>query len=228
MKHLSKYARFLNSPFAPRCAKRHLGANTETSYYKVSMPARAMNPPLRLIKRDVFPAFRRKSPSYEACLPLFFGSISMALRRHRSCVDGFPLIFVTLLLILLVEKNNYSGNKATSDTSSFANAISASAVMTRTSTKNLASSFNPFKTRRKNLNDIMVTYSRNDFEVIEPTKIKRILFWNEAYGSKDYGIGFGKEGFQQLSCPITNCFTTDNRTLLPSADEFDAVIFHLR
>lgn len=42
------------------------------------------------------------------------------------------------------------------------------------------------------------------------------------------GIGFGQEGFRQLNCPISDCFTTDNRSMLPAINEFDAIVFHLR
>lgn len=42
------------------------------------------------------------------------------------------------------------------------------------------------------------------------------------------GIGFGQQGFQKLNCPITDCFTTDNRSMLKTAAEFDAIVFHLR
>ena len=41
--------------------------------------------------------------------------------------------------------------------------------------------------------------------------LKYILFWNEAYGSKEYDIGFGRDGFVNSVCPETRCYTTANR-----------------
>ena len=58
-------------------------------------------------------------------------------------------------------------------------------------------------------------------------EMKYILFWNEAYGSKEYDLGFGRQPFYDNLCPETRCFATDNRTLMPE-DKFDAVFFHQR
>ena len=65
-----------------------------------------------------------------------------------------------------------------------------------------------------------------------PTKInslhfRYILFWNEAYGSKEYDLGFGREPFYTARCPETRCFTTANRNLKKHED-FDAIFFHQR
>ena len=54
-----------------------------------------------------------------------------------------------------------------------------------------------------------------------------ILFWNEAYGSKEYDLGFGREPFYNARCPETRCFTTANRNLKKHED-FDAIFFHQR
>ena len=58
-------------------------------------------------------------------------------------------------------------------------------------------------------------------------ELKYILFWNEAYGSKEYDLGFGRQPFFDNLCPETRCSATDNRTLMP-VDKFDAVFFHQR
>jgi len=58
-------------------------------------------------------------------------------------------------------------------------------------------------------------------------ELKYILFWNEAYGSKEYDLGFGREPFYTARCPETRCFTTADRTLKKHED-FDAIFFHQR
>ena len=59
------------------------------------------------------------------------------------------------------------------------------------------------------------------------SELKYILFWNEAYGSKEYDLGFGREPFYDNLCEETRCYATDNRDLKP-VEEFDAVFFHQR
>ena len=59
------------------------------------------------------------------------------------------------------------------------------------------------------------------------SELKYILFWNEAYGTKEYDIGFGRQPFYDNLCPETRCFATDDRNL-KQAEEFDAVFFHQR
>uniref|UniRef100_A0A0P6J2W8 Fucosyltransferase n=1 Tax=Daphnia magna TaxID=35525 RepID=A0A0P6J2W8_9CRUS len=57
---------------------------------------------------------------------------------------------------------------------------------------------------------------------------KTILFWNEGHaGNNTFDIGTGKDIFLKAGCPVWNCETTTNRTLL--ADEsYDAVVFNQR
>ncbi|XP_046448573.1 alpha-(1,3)-fucosyltransferase C-like [Daphnia pulex] len=57
------------------------------------------------------------------------------------------------------------------------------------------------------------------------TPFKRILFWNGVYGSKDYGIGIGRDAMKKSGCPVWQCETSDNRS---DVMEYDAVVFHLR
>ena len=88
---------------------------------------------------------------------------------------------------------------------------------------------NPFnEVAEYNINYIMNAYAFNDFGIgCQNLTVKRILFWNEAYGSKDYGIGFGDGGFTELNCPIARCWTTDDRNSM-AMEDFDAIVFHLR
>ena len=59
-------------------------------------------------------------------------------------------------------------------------------------------------------------------------KLKTILMWNEAYGTKEYDIGFGREPFFKYKCPETRCYSTSNRSYLQNVDDFDAILFHQR
>lgn len=58
--------------------------------------------------------------------------------------------------------------------------------------------------------------------------IKKILYFNKYFHLNDWRFGFGNEPFHAWNCPVTNCFTTDNRSLLPSLADFDAILFHAR
>lgn len=60
------------------------------------------------------------------------------------------------------------------------------------------------------------------------TSIKYILTWCEAYGSKKYFWDFGQEKFLEAGCPEARCFLTDDRDLLGSVADFDAILFHQR
>ncbi|XP_023320067.1 alpha-(1,3)-fucosyltransferase C [Eurytemora carolleeae] len=57
--------------------------------------------------------------------------------------------------------------------------------------------------------------------------LKYILHWNEAYGGKEYDIGFGREPFYSSLCPETRCVTTQDRSL-KNLEDFDAIVFHQR
>lgn len=62
---------------------------------------------------------------------------------------------------------------------------------------------------------------------LKESQWKKILIWNEGYGTKTMGFGFGRAPFQLAKCEVDTCFVTGNRTLLPF-EEFDSVIFHFR
>ncbi|XP_018332675.1 alpha-(1,3)-fucosyltransferase C-like [Agrilus planipennis] len=53
--------------------------------------------------------------------------------------------------------------------------------------------------------------------------LKYILYWTPFFDRKDFCIGFGSEPFK--SCEYKNCFSTDNRFLIPE-ELFDAILFH--
>ncbi|XP_066953135.1 alpha-(1,3)-fucosyltransferase C-like [Macrobrachium rosenbergii] len=59
------------------------------------------------------------------------------------------------------------------------------------------------------------------------TPLKKILFWNDVFGHKDFYLGFGQEPFVAAKCPISSCFATADRNLF-SPEEVDAVIWHVR
>ncbi|XP_064093213.1 alpha-(1,3)-fucosyltransferase C-like [Macrobrachium nipponense] len=57
--------------------------------------------------------------------------------------------------------------------------------------------------------------------------LKKILFWNDFFGDKSQGFGFGRDPFVKSGCRISTCFTTANRSLF-SLEEVDAVVWHVR
>nr|XP_027206512.1 alpha-(1,3)-fucosyltransferase C-like [Penaeus vannamei] len=57
--------------------------------------------------------------------------------------------------------------------------------------------------------------------------LKKILFWNDAYGNKHYGFGYGREPFIRAGCRINTCTTTAVRAKYP-LKKLDAVIWHFR
>ena len=75
--------------------------------------------------------------------------------------------------------------------------------------------------------NINLKVDRNRQKNATESDLKYILFWNEAYGTKEYDIGFGRQPFYDNLCPETRCFTTEDRNLKP-VEEFDAVFFHQR
>jgi hypothetical protein len=73
--------------------------------------------------------------------------------------------------------------------------------------------------------ELMAQYEQEALSSPEHVPYKKILFWNEAYGNKNYGVGIGPDVLKKAGCPVWQCETSDNRT---GAEEYDAVIFHLR
>ena len=45
------------------------------------------------------------------------------------------------------------------------------------------------------------------------------------YGSENFDIGYGRDAFRRLGCPVWQCETSDNRT---DVHNYDAILFHYR
>ena len=48
---------------------------------------------------------------------------------------------------------------------------------------------------------------------LDRQRLKYLLYWNEAYGSTEYGFCCGQQPFLEKDCPTKNCFATNNRWL---------------
>ncbi len=57
---------------------------------------------------------------------------------------------------------------------------------------------------------------------------KKILYFTSYFDMKDFAFGFGHEPFVTFNCPVHQCYATNNRSLLPSLADFDAILFHMR
>ena len=72
------------------------------------------------------------------------------------------------------------------------------------------------------LEQIIVSYNtikyNQDIKQIEVDKsernMKNVLFYTPFFSKQDYAFGFGNKPFVQNDCPVTNCFTTNDRQLL--------------
>jgi hypothetical protein len=74
--------------------------------------------------------------------------------------------------------------------------------------------------------NVLVNKSR--YRDVPRSGLKNILFWNDAYGVREYDVGSGQEHFYTNLCPDTRCYTTSNRSYLASVEDFDAVVIHQR
>jgi len=63
---------------------------------------------------------------------------------------------------------------------------------------------------------------------LEFDSYKKILYFNNYFHLADWRFGFGNDPFVASNCPVTNCYVTADRTLLPSLAHFDAILFHAR
>ena len=86
------------------------------------------------------------------------------------------------------------------------------------------------------LEEFIVNYNTNKYkeETIKLLKldessesVKKILFYTPFFSKKDYAFGFGNKPFVQNSCPVTNCFTTNDRQLLSKFFNAGLWSFHL-
>ena len=76
--------------------------------------------------------------------------------------------------------------------------------------------------------NVNLVVNKSRYRDVPKSKLKNILFWNDAYGVRTYDVGFGQEHFYSNLCPDTRCFTTSNRSYLKSVEDFDAVVIHQR
>ena len=45
-------------------------------------------------------------------------------------------------------------------------------------------------------------------------QLKKILFFTQYFSTNDWEFGFGQQPFIDYQCPVTNCYTTNNKSLL--------------
>ena len=58
----------------------------------------------------------------------------------------------------------------------------------------------------------IIQHDQKDLKKVE--KQKKILFFTPYFSLLDWQFGFGNQPFIDFQCPVTNCFTTNNRSLL--------------
>ncbi|XP_050692676.1 alpha-(1,3)-fucosyltransferase C-like isoform X2 [Eriocheir sinensis] len=63
--------------------------------------------------------------------------------------------------------------------------------------------------------------------LVDGTKLKIILYWNDVYGVKHFGLGYGHKPFLDAGCRVNTCLTTGNRQRYPP-DQLDALLWHYR
>ncbi len=76
--------------------------------------------------------------------------------------------------------------------------------------------------------NVNLLVNKTRYRDVPKERWKNILFWNDAYGTRRYDIGFGNEPFYEYRCPETRCYATANRSYLKSVADFDAVVIHQR
>ena len=45
-------------------------------------------------------------------------------------------------------------------------------------------------------------------------KMKKILYFTKFFEATNFGFGFEQKPFEDFGCPVTNCYATNNRSLL--------------
>ena len=55
---------------------------------------------------------------------------------------------------------------------------------------------------------------------------KKILYFNDFYENIDWNFGLGHAPFVDRDCPVSNCYVTNDRSVVGSLAEFDAILFH--
>ena len=74
--------------------------------------------------------------------------------------------------------------------------------------------------------DIVPSNKVDQTREIVPQQIKRILYWNDYYGSKNFGFCCGRGPYIKHKCPTSLCYTSKDRS--QDLKTFDAIVFHGR
>ena len=57
-------------------------------------------------------------------------------------------------------------------------------------------------------------------------KQKRILYWNDFYGNRNFGFCCGRSPYLKHNCHCHNCYTSKDKT--ENVSSFDVIVFHGR
>ena len=70
------------------------------------------------------------------------------------------------------------------------------------------------------------TISNHNAHAENPKKLKRILYWNDYYGSRNFGFCCGRGPYIKHKCLNSQCYTSKDRK--EDLESFDAIVFHGR
>ena len=62
--------------------------------------------------------------------------------------------------------------------------------------------------------DILPTRKNSTTSHPKFDELKKILLYNPYFSHADFEFGFGHEPFEKYECPVSNCYTTNNHSLL--------------
>ena len=62
--------------------------------------------------------------------------------------------------------------------------------------------------------DILPTRKKSTPSHPKFDELKKILLYNPYFSHADFEFGFGHEPFEKYECPVSNCYTTNNHSLL--------------
>lgn len=120
----------------------------------------------------------------------------MLLRRqlgNRSRFFDRVSLILSAILVFFIYNHSKSSSSCSilleKEQSRFANRTRKNLNVSRISLE-YKSLFNPLRESAPSVNDVMMAYAHGYSGLPDTTNklpIKKILFWNEAYGSKDYG-----------------------------------------
>ncbi len=114
--------------------------------------------------------------------------------KRCHCFDRLPLILSTLLVLFIYQQSKPVNKKEIITESEFIEVFHSVENSFRNDYETTPppydeSRFNPFKDSASHVDEVMTAYTYSSFGLgeLKDRPIKKILFWNEAYGSKDYG-----------------------------------------